>query len=77
VDAPYTACFSRQSDKPEPGPTDVRLHTFVVLSELGEQTASFAFGRAWWEGVRELIEGGAFAKVYSNGAYDVFTRQPP
>src|SRR3990170_830094 len=77
VDAPYTACFSRQSDKPEPGPPDIRLHTFVVLSELGERTTSFAFGQAWWEDIRGMIEGGAFAKVYSNGAYDVFARQPP
>ena len=77
MDAPYTVCFSRQADKLEPGATDVRFYTFVVLSELGERTASFAFGRAWWEDIRELVEGGQFAKVYSNGAYDVFTRQPP
>src|SRR3990172_8615403 len=62
VDAPYTTCFSRQTDRPQPGAADVRPYTFVVFSELGERTTSFAFGQAWWDDLRGIVEGGAFAR---------------
>jgi hypothetical protein len=78
TDAPYTAC-------PVPQPKDPQLElapdpggfTFIVLSDIGERTATFAFGKPWWESLRNSVQGEGFAKFYSNGGYDVFTRQPP
>ena len=78
IGAPGTACpFPRSKDPqtelaPSPGP-----YTFIVLSEFGERTATFAFGKPWWESLRDSVQGEGYAKVYSNGGYDVFTHQPP
>ncbi len=76
-DAPYTACPVPQPGDPQlelaPGPGDF---TFIVLSDIGERTASFAFGKPWWESLRNSVQGEGFAKIYSNGGYDVFARQP-
>ena len=77
-DAPYTAC-------PVPQPKDPQLElapdaggfTFIVLSDIGERTATFAFGKPWWESLQDSVQGEDFAKFYSNGGYDVFTRQLP
>jgi len=77
VDAPYTGCFSRQPSEAEPGPTDIRIYAFVVLSQVGERTADFAFGKQWWEGLRSSVQASGYAKIYSNGEYDVFARPPP
>jgi hypothetical protein len=54
-----------------------REFTFAVLSEFGERIASFAFGKPWWESLRNSVQGEGFNKFYSNGAYDIFTRQAP
>jgi hypothetical protein len=73
--APYTACPVPQPKDPQlelaPGAGDF---TFVVLSDIGERTASFAFGEPWWESLQDSVQGEGFVKFYSNGGYDVFTR---
>ncbi len=47
-----------------------------MLSEFGERTATFAFGKTWWENLRNSVKAEGLAKIYSNGRYDVFTRLP-
>jgi len=78
IDAPYVVCPVPQPKDPQlelaPRPGDF---TFIVLSEFGERTATFAFGKPWWESLRNSVQGEGFAKFYSNGRYDVFTRQSP
>jgi hypothetical protein len=75
IDAPYTACPTvPQPNKPTLAP-DAGGFTFVVLSDIGERTTTFAFGKSWWESLQNSVQGEGFAKIYSNGGYDVFTRQ--
>ena len=79
IDAPRSlACPVPHPADPQlelaPGPGD---YTFIVLSDFGERTATFAFGKPWWESLRNSVQGEGFAKFYSNGGYDVFTRQSP
>jgi hypothetical protein len=80
IDAPPT-----NSAWPNPNPANrqaqqvpnVREFNFAVLSEFGERTVSFsfAFGKPWWESLRNSVQDEGFAKIYSNGRYDVFIRQ--
>jgi len=77
IDAPNIASPVHHPADPQlelaPGPGD---YTFIVLSDFGERAATFAFGKPWWESLRDSVQGEGFAKFYSNGRYDVFTRQP-
>jgi len=73
IEAPYTACLSRKSDQPEPGLYGLSdQFSFVVLSELGERTAGFAFGGGPFEVLRDAVQDPMYGKIYSNGGYDVY-----
>ena len=80
LDAPYTNCaYPSPADPQLEQVPNAREFTFAVLSEFGERSANFAFafGKPWWESLRNSVEVEGFAKIYSNGRYDVFTRQAP
>jgi hypothetical protein len=73
--SPWPAPSHRQTEQVP----NVRAFNFAVLSEFGERTVSFsfAFGKPWWESLRNSVQDEGFAKIYSNGRYDVFIRQAP
>lgn len=80
IDAPYINCaYPNPADPQLEQVPNAREFTFAVLSEFEERSANFAFafGKPWWESLRNSVQGEGFAKIYSNGGYDVFTRQPP
>jgi len=80
IDAPETSCAYPNPAKPQTQQVpDVSEFTFGVLSDMGERTVSFsfAFGKPWWESLRNSVQREGFAKIYSNGGYDVFARQSP
>ncbi|MGB6837045.1 MAG: hypothetical protein WBF66_04995 [Dehalococcoidia bacterium] len=80
IDAPEMSCAYPNPSEPQLEQVpDASEFTFGVLSDIGERTASFsfAFGKPWWESLRDSVQGESFAKIYSNGGYDVFARQPP
>jgi hypothetical protein len=78
TDAPYMRCAYPNPTQPQRQQVpDVRDFTFVVLSEFGHRSVSFtfAFDDPWWEGLQDSVRGEDFAKIYSNGAYDVFANR--
>ena len=75
IDAPYINCaYPNPADPQLEQVPSAREFTFAVLSEFGERIASFAFGKPWWESLRNSVQGEGFPKIYSNGGYDVFFR---
>jgi hypothetical protein len=77
IDAPHIGCahpnpVKRQLEQVP----DAREFNFAVLSEFGERSASFsfAFGKPWWESLRNSVQREGLAKIYSNGRYDVYAR---
>ena len=80
TDAPYMRCAYHNPTKRELEQVpDAREATFSVLSEFGERSVSFAFafGKPWWESLRNSVQREGLAKIYSNGRYDVFAHQAP
>lgn len=78
IDAPEMSCAYPNPSEPQLEQVpDAREFTFAVLSEFGERSVSFsfAFGKPWWESLRNSVQDEGLAKVYSNGRYDVFARQ--
>jgi hypothetical protein len=77
IDAPYMNCaYPNPADPQLEQVPNAREFTFAVLSEFGERSANFAFafGKPWWECLGDSIRREGFAKIYSNGRYDIFAQ---
>lgn len=77
IDAPSMSCARVNATKRQLEQVpNVQEFNFAVLSELGERALSFsfAFGKPWWESLRDSVQREGFAKIYSNGRYDVYAR---
>jgi len=74
VQGPATTCLGQHENlrEEDPSPDDF---TFTVLSKLGESAVSFMLGEERWERLSGAVQGdGKFAKMYSNGDYEIFAR---
>ena len=77
IDTPGMGCAYPNPEDPQLEQVpNAREFTFAVLSEFGERSAgfAFAFGEPWWECLKNSVRREGFAKVYSNGGYDIFAR---
>jgi hypothetical protein len=75
IDGPITACPVLDPVRKGILAPSASCFAFAVLSEFGERTATFAFGKPWWESLRDSVVREGLAKIYSNGRYNVFIRQ--